>query len=129
MVTNDQSTDAPGGGSVDTGAGAGQTVASQPDTNKPAARTAAKKKKPADAKGGFCVYLGPSIQGVILSGTVFAADRQSAIGGLGSAIEKYPLVAGLIVSGEELPECRLNIKTPGNLLNANYEKLARELKR
>jgi hypothetical protein len=48
---------------------------------------------------------------------------------LESIIEKYPLVATLIVTGEELPESRIKIKTPGNLLNANYARFVGELKR
>ena len=39
-------------------------------------------------------------------------------------IEKHPLVATLIVSGNTLPVDRIKVKTPGNLLYVNYRKLA-----
>ena len=39
------------------------------------------------------------------------------------AIEAYPLVKTLIVSGDALPEARIKVKTPGNALYANYMKL------
>lgn len=41
-----------------------------------------------------------------------------------AAIEKYPLIKTLIVSGEKLPEARLKVKTPGNALYKNYQRVA-----
>jgi len=90
-------------------------------------QTPAKKAKPVE-KGGFCVYLGPSIQGVIVSGTVFSNDKKATLKELQSVIEKYPLVADLIVLGKNLPECRIKVKTSGNFLYVNYNKLAGQLK-
>lgn len=43
---------------------------------------------------------------------------------LAPALERYPLIASLIVTGDTLPEDRIKVKTAGNLLNVNYKKLA-----
>lgn len=84
------------------------------------------KKKTAKKSGGagFCVYLGPSIRGVIQTGTVYRGDKPEVLDLLAPAIEKYPLIASLVVGGNTLPEDRIKVKTAGNLLNVNYRKLA-----
>jgi len=84
-------------------------------------------QKPAKSKGGFCVYLGPSIRSEIQSGTIFSADKNTTIQELKSVLVRYPLVASLIVRGEELATSRLKVKIPGNLLYENYVKLANQL--
>lgn len=81
-------------------------------------------KEPAGNTDGFCVYLGPNIHGVIQAGTIYSGMKEQAIASLSSAIEKYPLIAALIVPGETLAEDRIKVKTPGNLLHVNYKKLA-----
>ncbi len=40
-----------------------------------------------------------------------------------AAIEKYPLIKTLIVSGDKLPEARLKVKKPGNALYKNYQRI------
>jgi hypothetical protein len=87
------------------------------------------KKQPAEEKSGFCVYLGPSIRGHIVSGTVFDTAKTAVLIELSTTIAKFPLVADLIVPGAELPQSRLKIKSPGNLLNANYHKLVGQLRK
>lgn len=59
------------------------------------------KKKTAKKSGGagFCVYLGPSIRGVIQTGTVYRGDKPEVLDLLAPAIEKYPLIASLVVGG------------------------------
>lgn len=78
----------------------------------------------AEGNGGFCVYLGPSIHGVILRGTVFGGDKKSTLAELDSAIKAQPLIAALIVPGDALSESLIKVKAPGNLLYENYRKLA-----
>lgn len=73
---------------------------------------------------GFCVYIGPTIQGVIQSGTVYNGTRENAGTLLASAIEKYPLIAKLIVTDKTFSGDRIKVKTPGNHLNALYKRLA-----
>lgn len=79
--------------------------------------------KPAESKCGFCVYLGPSIHGVIAGGTVYAADKAATVKDLAETVKAHPLIASLIVPGDELPESRIKIMTPGNLLYINYRKM------
>ncbi len=85
------------------------------------------QKETAD-KGGFSVYLGPSIRGVIQSGMVFNGSKDKAIASFAAAVEKHPLIAKLIVPGETLAEDRVKVKTAGNLLNVQYNKLLASLK-
>ena len=79
-------------------------------------RTTTKKS---DGKtAGFCVYLGPSIRGVIQSGTVYRGGKAAVLKELAPALERHPLIAST------LPVDRIKVKTAGNLLNVNYKKLA-----
>lgn len=73
--------------------------------------------------GGFCVYLGPTITGVIQSGTVYSGTKESVLLTLKSVVDKYPLVASLVITDKTLPEDRIKVKTPGNILYVNYKKL------
>ena len=77
--------------------------------------------KPKDNSSG---YIGPSITGIIQHGTIWRGSRTAALAAAAPAIEKYPLVKTLIVSGDALPEARLKIKRPGNALYVNYRKIA-----
>lgn len=72
----------------------------------------------------FCVYLGPTIQGFIQSGTVYSGNRKSAEEALSAEIAKYPLIAKLIVTDQTIAEDRIKVKTAGNVLNVYYKKLA-----
>lgn len=82
----------------------------------------APKKKAAEGKpGGFLVYIGPSILGVIQSGTIFAGDGDAAVK---AAVEKFPLVKALLIPGHRLAADRIKVKTPGNSLYENYRNLA-----
>lgn len=80
-------------------------------------------KQPIGIADGFCVYLGPSIRGVIQSGTVYVGSKERVIVSLGTAIKQYPLIVELIVPNETLAEDRIKVKTTGNLLNLCYRKL------
>ena len=84
--------------------------------------------KPAGKAGGFCVYLGPSIQGVIVTGTVFSGGKDATLAKISRILKDYPMVASLIVPGGALPESRMKAKTPGNLLYENYRRLAGAIK-
>lgn len=85
------------------------------------AKTVAPKKPVAEV--GFCVYIGPTMAGVIQNGTIIRGNRKNVLSGMASVIEKHPLVATLIVSGDTLPVDRIKVNTPGNLLYVNYRKL------
>lgn len=79
-------------------------------------------------QNGFCVYLGPTIKGVIQNGTVYRGTKEQVVKNLKLAIEKVPLISSLIVPGEKLPETRIKVKTPGNILYVNYKKILTENK-
>ncbi len=76
----------------------------------------------------FYVYLGPSIRGVIQKGTIYPGSRQDVIEALDSAIQKYPRIRNLLVSGESLVTDRIQIKTPGTRLFTEYKKLVAEVR-
>ena len=91
----------------------------------------AKKEQPVAAPkaaeantSGFYIYIGPNIKGLIQTGSIYRGTREDAHKAAAAAIEKQPLVKTLIVSGDALPEARLKVKVPGNVLYANYKKLA-----
>ena len=90
----------------------------------PAAKRKVIEKRPVKSNAGFCVYLGPTIPNKIQSGAIFRGSKAKVLSGLKSVVEEHPLVASLIVTGETLPEDRIKVKTPGNLLYVNYRKLA-----
>lgn len=81
------------------------------------------EKKP-DNGAGFCVYLGPTIHHTIQAGTVLRGTKKEVLSSLAAVVEAHPLVASLIVTGENLPADRIKVRTPGNLLYVNYHKLA-----
>lgn len=85
--------------------------------NKPAPNKKSAEEKP----GGFLVYIGPSILGVIQSGAIFTDDNDAAAK---TAAEKFPLIKSLLVPGRRLAADRIKVKTPGNALYENYRKLA-----
>ena len=74
------------------------------------------------------VYIGPSIRGVIQKGTVYSGNRQEVIEALDSAIQKYPRIRSLIVSGETLAVDRISVKIPGTRLHTEYKRLVAEIK-
>lgn len=82
------------------------------------------QKKPTLKSDGFSVYLGPTIPGLIQSGHIYGGSRDEALKDIAPIVEKHPLVASLLVDGDTLAVDRIKVKTPGNLLFANYEKLA-----
>lgn len=73
---------------------------------------------------GFFIYIGPNLKKLIQTGTIYRGTRRNALSRAAEAIKAEPLVKTLIVSGDALPEARIKVKTPGNVLYANYQKLA-----
>lgn len=80
------------------------------------------EKSGGGAAGFFC-YIGPSITGLIQHGDIYIGTRKKALATASAAIEKYPLIKTLIVSGEKLPEARIKVKTPGNALYKNCQRI------
>ena len=97
-------------------------AAGQAEVREPKGKNTTKKS---DGKAaGFCVYLGPSIRGVIQSGTIYRGDKAAVLKELAPALERHPLIASLVVTNDTLAVDRIKVKTAGNLLNVNYRKLA-----
>lgn len=82
----------------------------------------------ARAKGGFCVYLGPTITNVVQSGTVYSGSKENVLENISEAVKKYPLIATLVVTDKTLSADRVKVKTPGNILYVNYNKLVKGIK-
>lgn len=97
--------------------------AEQAEAREPKEKRTTTKKSDGKA-AGFCVYLGPSIRGVIQSGTVYRGGKAAVLKELAPALERHPLIASLVVTSDTLPVDRIKVKTAGNLLNVNYQKLA-----
>ena len=83
-----------------------------------------KTGKPDGKAAGFCIYLGPSIRGVINHGAMFRGTKAQFRERLHDAIEARPLIGEMIVSDTMLPKARVKLKTPGTRLYVNYHKLA-----
>lgn len=75
---------------------------------------------------GFCAYIGPTIMGVIQSGTIYRGTKEKVVASLSNTIKKYPLIEPLIVTGGSLPDAKNKVKTPGNYLFVQYNKLVSE---
>jgi hypothetical protein len=96
--------------------------AAQPNDGAP------KTTAPKPAKCGFCVYLGPTIRAEIQTATIFDVSRDKALKDNAELITKYPLVAALIVPGDEIATARIKVANPGNALYVKYMQLAGQLK-
>ena len=71
---------------------------------------------------GFSAYIGPTIPGIIQSGTIYPVGKEEALKlpELELAISKRPGVAGLVVDGATLPEDRIKVKKRGEPLYDAY---------
>ena len=94
------------------------------DTPQTCGAASARTRKPDRAAAGFFCYIGPSIGGLIRHGAIYRGTRRAALTAAAAAIEQYPLVKTLIVSGDKLPAARLKAKRPGSALYQNYQRLA-----
>jgi len=74
---------------------------------------------------GFCVYIGPTVVGLIQNGTIYQGSKKEVVASpeLAPVMQKYPLAADLLVSGERLAASRQLLKQPDNLLHNKYQQL------
>lgn len=84
--------------------------------------TKAKKIVQMDEPGVF-VYLGPSIRGLIQSGTILYGTRQNIKNSLQYAIAKHPHIETLIVADTDIADAKAKIKKGGNALSHAYKAL------
>ena len=80
-----------------------------------------KEKKPVN--DGVFIYIGPTIFGVIQTGTIYAGKREDVLKSISDAIEKYPKIERLIVADSELASAKRQIKVGGNALSHAYKAL------
>ncbi|MCL2487350.1 MAG: hypothetical protein FWE80_01565 [Oscillospiraceae bacterium] len=112
---------------------ASESDAEQPGGKKPektAGKSAGKNAVPpaganATESDGFCVYLGPTVHGVIQSGRIFHGSRVTAARRLKLPAYIAQHVSALIVNGDKLSEKRVEVKTPGSRLYNLYERLSK----
>ena len=85
------------------------------------------KAEKAETFAGFYMYIGPTIVGAIQTGTIYQGSKKQVMASpeLAFVMQKYPLAADLLVSGEKLTESRQLLKQPGNLLHNKYKQLQR----
>lgn len=74
------------------------------------------------------VYIGPTIRSHIQHNTILTGTREEVEKKLKTAIEKYPAIAQLLVSSDQLAEARKLIKQPGNRLYEVYRRFLSGLK-
>ncbi len=74
-------------------------------------------------KNSVFVYLGPSIRGVIQTGTIYRGTRVQVCEKLKPAIDKYPKIERLIVEDVELAAAKEKIRNGGNSLSLAYKSL------
>ncbi len=106
------------------GENAAAVVAAPAEKKVEAPTTKAVKKEQTAKSAGFCAYIGPSIHGVIQTGHIYEGDKAKVLKELAPIVEKRPLIAALVVDGATLKTDRIKVKTPGNLLFVQYQKLA-----
>lgn len=75
---------------------------------------------------GIFIYLGPSIRGVIQTGTIYRGTRAQVCEKLKAAIDKYPKIERLIVADVELAAAKEKIRNGGNSLSLAYKSLLAE---
>lgn len=73
------------------------------------------------------VYIGPTIRSAIQHNTILTGTREEVVQKLARAIEKYPPIAQLLISSDELAEARILVKQPGNRLYEVYRRFVNGL--
>lgn len=76
----------------------------------------------------YLVYIGPTIKSAAQHNTILSGTREEIEKRLAPAIEKYPPIAQLLITGEELAAARKMIKQPGNRLFEENKRLLKMLK-
>ncbi len=78
--------------------------------------------KPPAREEGFCVYIGPSIRSRVQYGAVFPS-RRAAEEMLAEELARFPAFGIFLAGGAELPQARIDVRTPGTALFAMAARL------
>ncbi len=86
--------------------------------------------KEQSAKSDFSAYIGPTVTGLIQTGTIYDVEKTVALQrpDVIRAVQRFPMVEDLIVTGDNLALARRNIKIPGTLLHHRYEQMLSGMK-
>lgn len=76
----------------------------------------------------YCVYLGPTIRGVVQNATIYPGSVEEVAKQLESQIARFPRIKALLIPAETLSVDRVKIKTPGNRLYEEYRRFIKELR-
>ena len=76
------------------------------------------KTQKQDAPPDFCAYIGPTLRGVVQSGTLFPCSRTELLDRMSAVSAKYPEFGYLVVQGKDLAGARKTINQPGTLLHS-----------
>lgn len=87
------------------------------------------KKEAPKKEASFFMYLGPTILGVIQTASIFPGTKAEVEKKLSAAIERFPRIRNLLISGETIAVDRINVTKPGSRLYAEYHRLVNELKK
>lgn len=84
------------------------------------------RRKHKTEEPGYRVYIGPSIRGHVQYGAVFVSLAE-ARAELEREFARFPAFGIFLVTGQQLPEARIDVKTPGTALYEQAKKLRAEL--
>lgn len=81
-------------------------------------------------KPAFSAYIGPTVSGLIQTGTIYDVSKAAALQrpDVVRAVQRYPVITDLIVTGDNLATARKNIKKSGTLLHHRYEQMLSDMK-
>ena len=88
----------------------------------------AKKMSPAKEPDTVYVYVGPTVKGVVQNGAIMTGTRDAVLFRLRDAVERYPMIAELLVRDTELAAARKKIKDGGNALAGAYRTMCAAVK-
>ena len=80
-----------------------------------------KKSKNPVNENGIYVYIGPTVRGVLQSGTVYRGKKSDIIG---KVAEKYPQIEKLTVKSSELADARRKIQNGEGIIALAYKTLS-----
>ena len=80
---------------------------------------------PKEVKGIY-VYIGPSIRGLIINGSIRKGTKTSIFEGLGNRAEKYPLIKKLLIIDTELSKARQKLSSGDNAISIAYQTLEKQ---
>ena len=78
------------------------------------------KKADTAREDGIFVYIGPSIRGVIVSGSIFRGTRDEVREKNSAALALCPKIERLIVADSEIMSAKKKIKEGGNSVSIAY---------